>query len=253
MTVIIFAEVLMQKILSNVRKAIANYHLITDGDVIAVGVSGGKDSMAMLYALYQLKKYSILDVTIHAIYINVGFDDIVRDESVRLFCNQHDIPYHHIDTDIADILSISDSSPCSLCSKMRRGALVNKATQLGCNKLALGHHSDDVLTTFMLSMIYEGRLSTIQPIVSGDKETITVIRPMLYVNEGDIRGAVRRHSLPTFKNPCPHDKHTEREHMNEIISSIQDDIPIARSRIKSALLHPERNNLIPPPSPTSKD
>ena len=251
MTVIIFAEVLMQKILSNVRKAISNYHLINTGDCVAVGVSGGKDSMAMLYSLYQLKKYQILDFNLHAIYVNVGFDDVVRDDGVRKFCIEHDIPYHHIDTDIADILSTSDSSPCSLCSKMRRGALVNKAIELGCNKLALGHHSDDVLTTFMLSMIYEGRLSTIQPIVNGDTESITVIRPMLYVNEGDIRGAVRRHALPTFANPCPHDKHTEREHMNEIISSIQKDIPIARSRIKSALLHPERNNLIPPP--TSKD
>ena len=243
----------MQKIISNIRKANTDYHLLKDGDVVAVGVSGGKDSMAMLYALSQMKKYAILDITIHAIYVNVGFDDAIIDDDIKEFCLSKDIPYHRIDTNIAEVLASSDTSPCSLCSKMRRGALVGKALELGCNVLALGHHSDDVLTTFMLSMIYEGRLSTIQPIVNGDKETITVIRPMLYVNEGDIRGAVRSHSLPTFNNPCPHDKHTEREHMNEIISSIQEDIPIARSRIKSALLHPERNNLIPPPSPTSKD
>ena len=242
----------MQKIISCLRRANSDYHLLNNGDVVAVGVSGGKDSMAMLYALSEIKRYSIIDITLHAIYVDVGFDNVSRDSEVVKFCETHSIPYHRIDTNIAEILAKSDSSPCSLCSKMRRGALVTKATQLGCNVLALGHHSDDVLTTFMLSMLYEGRLSTIHPIMTSDEGNIKVIRPMIYVNEGDVRGAVKRHHIPTFANPCPHDKHTEREHMNEIVSTIQSHVPNARARIKSALLHPERNNLFPPKSPKPK-
>ena len=238
----------MQKIIGAMRRAIKDFGLIQDGDKIAVGVSGGKDSLALLTALSMYKRFSPEKFDLVGISVDVGFAEGEEGlKKVKEYSESMGTPFYIEKTDIAQIIfeERKESNPCSLCSKMRRGALNTVAVKLGCNKVALGHHVDDVLDTFLLSIIYEGRLSTFKPKTYLDKTDVTVIRPFVYVNEGDIRGAEKRLSFPTYKNPCPADHHTEREYMKTLVKEITDKIPIARERMTSAITHPERYNLFP--------
>ena len=237
----------MQKIIGRIRKAIKDYNMIQDGDKIAVGVSGGKDSCALLTALAMYRKYSPEKFDIVAINIDMGFKETDQSEVQALaeHCRSLDVPLVIEHTDIADVIFEyrKEKSPCSLCSKMRRGALCNAAVKLGCNKIALGHHSNDVLETMMLSFIYESRLSCFMPKSYMSRTGVTIIRPLIYVEEGDIRGAVRRLGLPIVHNPCPQDKHTQREYMKQLIDRIDADIPHARDRMTKAIMSPEAYNL----------
>ncbi len=237
----------MQQILSTLRRAITDYDMIRDGDKIAVGVSGGKDSLVLLAALKAYQRFSPEKFELVGITIDMGFKDASQDEMAAMtaYIEGLGVPYYVIPTDIAEIIfeERKESNPCSLCSKMRRGALNNKAIELGCNKLALGHHADDVVQTMLLSLLYEGRFSTFQPVSYMDRSGITLIRPLIYTDEKDIKGLVNRLSIPVFHNPCPANKHTQREYVNNLVKRLTDEVPFARERMLGAIYHPERNNL----------
>ncbi len=234
----------MQKLLSLTRKAISDYGMIQDGDKIAVGLSGGKDSMALLAILAAYKKFSPEKFDLVAINIDLGLNtDKAEVEATRAYCQSVGVEFVVEHTQIYDIiLERGEKSPCSLCSKMRRGALNSIAKQYGCNKLALGHHADDVLETFFLSLIYEGRISTFMPISHMDRSNITLIRPLIYVEEKYLSGLARRYNLPIIHNPCPQDKNTKREDIKKLVESL-DDRYGCKQLMLTALFHPERNNL----------
>ena len=234
----------LQQLLSPARKAIEDYEMINDGDKIAVGLSGGKDSVTLLYILAGLKRFYPKKFELVAITIDLGLDyDQKEVESLKNLCAELNVEYHIVPTDIYQILFVErkEKSPCSLCSKMRRGALNTKAIELGCNKLALGHHADDLIETLFLSLFYEGRLSTFEPITYLSRANMTVIRPMIYIEEKNIRAFSK--DKPVIFNPCPADKHTQREYVKNLINQIKKDIPIAKDRMLSAITHPERNHL----------
>ncbi len=234
----------LQQLLSPARKAIEDYEMISDGDKIAVGLSGGKDSVTLLYILAGLKRFYPKKFELVAITIDLGLNyDQKEVESLKNLCKELDVEYHIVPTDIYQILFVErkEKSPCSLCSKMRRGALNTKAIELGCNKLALGHHADDLIETLFLSLFYEGRLSTFEPITYLSRANMTVIRPMIYIEEKNIRAFSK--DKPVLYNPCPADKHTQREYIKNLLNQIKKDIPIAKDRMLSAITHPERNHL----------
>ena len=229
------------------RRAITDYDMIKDGDRIAVGVSGGKDSLLLLSALKAYNRFSPERFELAAITIDMGFKNADEGEKTALkqYIADMGVPYYVIETDIAEIIFDlrKESNPCSLCSKMRRGALNNKAIELGFNKLALGHHADDVVQTMLLSLLYEGRFSTFQPVSYMDRSGITLIRPFIYTSEADIKGAVKKADLPVLHNPCPANNHTQREYVNELVKRLNSEVPFARERMLGAIYHPERNNL----------
>ena len=234
----------MQKLLSLTRKAITDYNMIQDGDKIAVGLSGGKDSMALLAILSAYKKFAPEKFDLVAINIDLGLN-VNQDEvqATRQYCQSVGVEFVVENTQIYDIiLERQEKSPCSLCSKMRRGALNSVAKEYGCNKLALGHHADDVLETFLLSLIYEGRISTFMPTSHMDRSNITLIRPFIYVEEKYLSGLARRYNLPIIHNPCPQDKHTKREDVKRLVESL-DEKYNCKQLMLTALFHPERNNL----------
>lgn len=237
----------MQKLLSLTRKALNDYKMICDGDKIAVGVSGGKDSVALLAVLSAYRRFSPEKFDLTAINIDLGFKDTdpAQVDALKRYCESIDVPLIIEHTQIADIIfeERKEKSPCSLCSKMRRGALNSIAIASGCNKLALAHHADDILDTFMLSLVFEGRLSTFMPVSYMDKTGITLIRPFLYVEEKYLSGLCRRYDLPIVHNPCPADKHTKREEMKDLVDMLEEKYPSSKKLMMSALFNPERNNL----------
>ena len=237
----------MQKLLSLARKAISDYKMIEDGDKIAVGLSGGKDSITLLAVLAAYKKFAPEKFDLIAINIDMGFEDIDKNQvqATKDFCESVGVPLIIEKTDIAAIIfdERKEKSPCSLCSKMRRGALNSVAIEHGCNKLALGHHADDVVETMMLSLLYEGRFSTFMPISYMDKSKITLIRPLVYIEEKQINWTAKRLGLPVIFNPCPRDKHTKREDVKQLIRNLDEQFVDSKKHIMSAIFNPERNSL----------
>lgn len=209
----------MRKILSTMRKAVEDYNMIAEGDKIAVGVSGGKDSLALLAALAAFRRFSPVSFELMGITVDMGFDG-ADFSAVRDFCDSLGIEYVCKKTDIAEIIFDirKENRPCSLCAKMRRGALCDIAIENGCNKLALGHHSEDVIETFFLSLFYEGRINTFSPVTYLSRKNVYVIRPFIYTAEGDIRGYAKRGGLPVAKNPCPMDGVSKRQDMKAFIN-----------------------------------
>ncbi len=208
----------MKRILSHMRRAIDDYEMIKDGDIIAVGISGGKDSLALLYALSQYHHFANKDFSLKAITIDMGFG--MDYSSIEKFCEEIDVPYIVKKTEISQVLFDirKESNPCSLCAKMRRGALCELAKEIGCNKVALGHHQEDVIETFFLSLFYEGRLNTFAPVTYLSRTDMFVIRPFIYVPEGDIKGASSRLEFPVVKNLCPMDGVSKRQDMKDFIN-----------------------------------
>ena len=237
----------MQKLLSLARKAISDYKMIEDGDKIAVGLSGGKDSITLLAVLAAYKKFAPEKFDLIAINIDMGFEDIDKNQvqATKDFCESVGVPLIIEKTDIAAIIfdERKEKSPCSLCSKMRRGALNSVAIEHGCNKLALGHHADDVVETMMLSLLYEGRFSTFMPVSYMDKSKITLIRPLVYIEEKQINWTAKRLGLPVIFNPCPRDKHTKREDVKQLIRNLDEQFVDSKKHIMSAIFNPERNSL----------
>lgn len=241
----------MQSILSAMRRAVNHYDMIKDGDNIAVGLSGGKDSVTLLAALAAYRRFCPQSFTLSAVTIDLGLG--ADFSPLNDFCRSVGVPYRLVDTQIGEIIFTErkEKSPCSLCSKMRRGALNTAITEMGANKLALGHHADDVAETFLLSLLYEGRLSTFSPVSFMDRSKITLIRPFIYVEEKNIIPVAK--DFPIVHNPCPKNHVTQREYMKNLIKKLNSDIPGAKDRILSSIFHPERNNLWDKLQPEKQD
>ena len=227
----------LQKLLSPMRRAINDYNMVQSGDKIAVGVSGGKDSLMLLTLLKAYQRFSEHSFELCGITIDMGFTENAY-KPVEDYCRQLGIDYYTEKTDIAEIIFDvrKEKNPCSLCAKMRRGALNNKINQLG-----LGHHRNDVVETFLLTLFYEGRLNTFQPVSYMSRSNVTLIRPMIYIDERDIVGYAK--NLPVCKNPCPADKHSQRETMKEIVRELSKTYPDLEGKMANAIMHPERYNL----------
>ena len=228
----------LQKLLSYTRRAVDDYHMIAPGDRIAVGISGGKDSLTLLYALHGLKRFYPHPFQLQAITVDLGFPgfDLSR---IQELCRQMDIGYTIVKSEIGQIIfeERKESNPCSLCAKMRKGAFNEKARELGCNKVAYAHHRDDVIETMLLSLIYEGRFYSFSPYTYLDRMDLTVIRPLLYVPEADIIGFQHLMDLPVSKSPCPADGYTRREYAKQLLRQLNQDNPGVKERMFSAILN----------------
>ena len=226
----------LQRLMSITRKAIDDYNLIDENDKIAVGISGGKDSLALLYALNGIRRFYPKKFDLEAITIDLGFENF-NTEPIKHLCDEFNIKYTVVKTDIFDIVfnERKESNPCSLCAKMRKGSLNAAIKDAGCNKVAYAHHKDDVIETLMLSLIYEGRFNTFSPRTFLDRTEITVIRPFLYVNEADIIGFSNKYHLPVLAKVCPNDGYSKREYIKQLIASINRDNPGVKERMFNAI------------------
>ncbi|MFA5561247.1 MAG: ATP-binding protein [Eubacteriales bacterium] len=226
----------MQRILSFTRRALSDYEMIRPHDKIAVGLSGGKDSLTLLTALAALRRFYPVPFELCAITVNVGFPD--SDFSrLTAYCESLGVPLRVVDTDIARVVFDirREPNPCALCAKMRRGALHRAAREMGCTRVALGHHFDDVVVTFMLNLFFEGRLGCFSPVTYLSNTELYLIRPLLYAKEKDIRQYVRQAGLPVTPSCCPEDKHTERERMTQLLHELEKSYPGLRHRLYTAL------------------
>ncbi|MEE1013580.1 MAG: ATP-binding protein [Clostridia bacterium] len=226
----------MKRILSRVRRAVDDYGMIQEGDRIAVGVSGGKDSLTLLCVLAALRRFYPNRFALTAVSLHMGYDGMSFDK-VKELCKELEIPYVVKDTDIAEVIFDvrQEKNPCSLCAKMRRGGVNDLAVELGCNKVALGHHNEDVLETFFLSLFFEGRLNCFSPVTYLSRRDIHVIRPMIYVPEGEIKGFARRQNLPIVHNPCPMDGVSKRQDMKEFIAGKVKEDKFFKTKIMHAI------------------
>lgn len=234
----------MQKVLSKVRKAIEKYNLIENGDKVAVGVSGGKDSMLLVYALNELAKFYPKKFSVKAFTLDPtsGKTDFL---AMKTFFEDKGIDYQIVNTDIFQIIfeDRKESNPCSLCAKLRRGILCSTINEQGFNKLALGHHADDLIETFFMSMFHEGRLSTFMPKTFLTKTNITQIRPMLFMEEREVLSAVKRLKVPVVYNCCMVNKKTEREYYKNLINNECKHVKNLKTKLFNAITSPERYNL----------
>ncbi|MCL2051900.1 MAG: tRNA 2-thiocytidine(32) synthetase TtcA [Lachnospiraceae bacterium] len=226
----------LQQVLSYVRKAIDEYQMIEAGDRIAIGISGGKDSLTLLYALNGLRRFYPLPFEIHAITVDLGFENLNLDKVTKL-CKDLNVQYTIVKTDIAKIVfnDRKEKNPCALCAKMRKGALNEAIKKAGLNKIAYAHHKDDVVETMLLSLIFEGRFHTFAPVTYLDRTDLTVIRPMLYMNEADVIGFVKKYGLPVVKSPCPVDGRTKREYAGNLLHDLTIENPGVRERMFTAI------------------
>lgn len=226
-----------QKLLTYTRKAIEDYHMIDDQDRIAVGISGGKDSLTLLYALSLLRDFYPQPFEIVGITVDLGFPDFDT-TLLSHYAKKLQVEYYVEHTEIGSIVfdHRKEEHPCSLCSRMRKGAFNTKAKELGCNKIAYAHHRDDVLDSFLMSLLYEGRIHTFSPVTHLERADLTLIRPLIYAYEGEIASFAREQNLPVAKNPCPADGVTKRQEAKELIQVIKKTVPKAKERIFSAII-----------------
>lgn len=219
-----------------VRRAVDDYHMISEGDKIAVGISGGKDSMLLLASLAHLKTYYPIPFSLYAVTIELGFEGMDF-SPVRHFCEELGVPYTCLKTDIKEIVFDvrKEDNPCSLCSKMRRGAINDAITAQGIQKLALGHHFDDAVETFLMSLLFEGRISCFRPVTYLDRSGVTQIRPLIYAGEKKIAGLAAALSLPVVENPCPEDKTSKRYEIKKLLAQLSAEYPDLKSKIFGAM------------------
>ena len=216
----------LQRLLGFVRKACDDYRMIAPGDRVAVGVSGGKDSLALLAALTAMRRFYPDSYEVEAVTVSLGLPGFEL-AAVREFCAKLGVGYTVAETQIGQVVfeARREKNPCSLCANMRRGALHNTAKGLGCNKVALGHNRDDVIHTFLLSLFYEGRVHTFSPVTYLDRQDLTVIRPLVYLPEADAASYAKAAHLPVVKSPCPADGHTKRADMRELVAELRERFP----------------------------
>lgn len=226
----------LQQLLSYTRRAIDDYHMIRSNDTIAIGISGGKDSLALLYALHALQRFYPIKFNLKAITVDLGLG-IQNLNEIQNLCTSMNIEYYVTKTEIGDIIfhNRKESNPCSLCAKMRKGALNETALKINCNKIAYAHHRDDVIETMLLSLIYEGRFHTFSPNTYLDRTGLYVIRPMIYVNECDIIGFQNKYNLPVAKNPCPADGNTKRQYIKNLLAQLNHENPGVKDRMFHAI------------------
>ena len=226
----------LKRLLSFTRRAVDDYNMIENGDRIAVGISGGKDSLALLKALAEMRRFYPKKYEVVAITVDIGFEGMDF-SGVKEYCEALGVEYRITKTDIKKIIfdTRREKSPCSLCAKMRRGALHAEAQAAGCNKVALGHHYDDAVETFMLNMFFEGRLGCFSPVSYLSNRKITLIRPLIYAQEKDVQYFARRQELPIVKSTCPEDHATERENMKNLLSSLEKTNKGVKHRIFNAM------------------
>ena len=226
----------LQRVLSEVRKAVDDYRMIAEGDKIAVGISGGKDSLTLLYALSSLRRFYPHPFELVAVTVDLGFANLDLSE-IKKLCGKLEVPYTVVKTQIGQIVfeQRQENNPCALCAKMRKGALNEAMKQLGCNKIAYAHHMDDVVETMMLSLLYEGRFHTFSPVTYLDDTGLTVIRPLIYMKEADVIGFVRKYEVPVVKSPCPADGHTKREYVKQLLKQLNTENPGVKQRMFTAI------------------
>lgn len=226
-----------QKLYTYTRKALDDYHMIQTGDTIAIGISGGKDSLTLLYAMAKLRDFYPIPYNLIAITVDLGFNNfdttLLSDYAKALH-----VPYYVERTDIAKIVFElkKEPNPCSLCSRLRKGAFNETAVRLGCNKIAYAHHKDDVINSFLMSMLYEGRIHTFSPVTHLERCKLDLIRPLIYAYEGEIASFAEQQKFPITKNPCPVDGSTKRQEAKELIKQLKSTVPAVKERIFSAIL-----------------
>ena len=226
----------MQRLYSLVRQAADDYQMIQDGDKIATGISGGKDSLTLLYALAGLRSFYPASFELSAITVDLGLQ--TQDfKQIKALCDTLEVPYYVVKTEIGSIVfeQRKETNPCALCSKMRKGALNQKILDMGYHKVAYAHHMDDAVETLMMSMFYEGRLHSFEPVTKLEKTQITLIRPLTYVHESDVKGFVHKYNLPVMKSSCPVDGFTKRESMHQLLQQINKENPGIKNRIFHAM------------------
>lgn len=228
----------MRRILSRVRAAVSDYGMIKDGDKIAVGVSGGKDSLMLLKVLCELKRFHSERFELVAITLDMRFNGKDGDFSeIKKMCDEYGIEYVIKPTDLYEIIFNirKEPSPCSLCSRMRRGILHDTAKELGCNKIALGHHLDDAAETFMMNLLIESRIGCFAPVTYLSRKDITMIRPLVYVREREIEQSLERVKLPVIESDCPANEHTKREDAKNLLRELSKTYGDVPERIVGAL------------------
>jgi len=232
---------MLQQIIGKTRRAIDDFNMIDDGDKIAIGLSGGKDSITLLYALYYLKKFYPKKFDIMCITIHPGSETFKTDALEKL-CNDLGVELLVYNSNISQVVFDirKEKNPCSLCANMRRGMLNSLAIENGCNKIALGHHMDDVMETFMMSVFLNGKIHTFAPVTYLSRSDVKTIRPMIYVDEKSIRAVARDKNYPTMNKCCPADGFTKREYMKDLINEMRKDIPKVKEHIFGAI---KRSNI----------
>lgn len=238
----------LQKLTSYLRQCIKKYNMIEENDKIAVGLSGGKDSLTLLMGLKKLQRFYPKQFELVAIYVDLGITNATTKsnsdttdsalKTMNTFCLENGVPFYPIETDIYQIVfkERKEKNPCSLCAKLRKGALNQKALELNCNKIAYAHHKDDFIETSLMSLLLEGHYYCFPPVTHLDRTNLTLIRPMLYIDEQEIQGFAYRNRLPVIKNLCPADGYTKRQEIKEFIKSNATQFPDIRKNLNAALL-----------------
>ena len=236
----------MKKILGHIRKADADFGMIKEGDKVAVGVSGGKDSMTLLYALHLYQKFAPVKFDLVGITLKLGFSGMDFNPVIQ-FCKEHHIEYHMVDTKVFDILQAKADSagrlPCSLCSKFKKALLIKRAALLGCNKVSMAHHADDAVETMVMNTIHNGYISTFKAKMYMDESDITFIRPLIYCYESEIIKAAKKY-VPIVPSTCPMDKNTGREDVKDMLKKLYKTYPAAKSNMLNAMKNVDRVSLL---------
>ena len=236
----------LHTILGDIRKADQDYHLIDDGDRIAVGVSGGKDSMVLLTALHMYSKFADRNFEVVGIHIKLGFPNMDFSEVVA-FCRQQGITFYQFDSQVYEILKRNPDKEgnikCSLCSKFKKATVIDAAKKLNCTKVAFGHHSDDAVETLLMNAIHGGKLATFLPKMYMSRTDTTFIRPLVYSYESDILSALERNQIPFVKSTCPNDGYTERQAMKDMLQEFYRSYPMAQKNFIRMLYNEDQVEL----------
>ena len=236
----------MDFLLKKVLKALEKYEMLKNGDSVCVFVSGGKDSLALLYLLSKIKNFYSKKFNIIAITLDMCFNNAETDyTNIKKFCEKLDIPYHIVRVPLWEIIFLrrKEKSPCSLCSKMRKGILISEALSIGCNKVALGHHKDDAIETLLLNLFYNGSFKCFSPVTYLSRKNVTMVRPLVFCSEQSINSFVKKLSLPVVKNMCPADGVTKRHRVKELLSVLENSLCTdVKKMLFNALLASETNN-----------